>query len=188
MKRYSFLVLLIGVIALINACGPTLKVTSDFDKSINFQQYKTFALYQTDSIHTAISQLNQARIFNSIKAEMVKKGFTENNENPDLLVNPVAIFKDRVSVSSNSNYYGYGGYYRPYYWGGGMGGSGYTTYNVDHYKDGSLIIDIVETANKKLVWQGTGNAEIDEPLKDPETKVPEIIAKIMASFPPGTKK
>ena len=40
--------------------------------------------------------------------------------------------------------------YRPYYWGGGMGGSSTTNYNVQHYKDGSLIIDVIDANSKSL--------------------------------------
>jgi hypothetical protein len=180
--------LLIITITAIISCGPTLKVTTDFDKEANFAGYKTFAIYQNESIHDAISQLNQDRIWNAIKNEMSKKGLTENASSPDVLVNAVAIFKDKVSVSSNTNYYGYGGYYRPYYWGGGMAMSSSTNYDVHHYQDGSLIIDVVEAASKKLVWQGIGNKEIDGPVKDPDVKIPKLIASIMEDFPPGAKK
>ena len=114
---------------------------------------------------------------------MIKKGFTENTGNPDVFVNATAIVKEKKQVSSTTNNYGYGGYYRPYYWSPGFAGT--TTYNVYEYKDGSLIIDIVNAANKQLVWQGTGNKEIDAPLKDADTEIPAAVTKIMAGFPPG---
>ena len=187
MKKYlriSTAILIAGYLA---SCGPSLKVTDDYDKSVNFDQYKTFALYNSDSIHDAISPLNQQRIINAVKSEMAKKGFQENTGSPDMLVNITAVLENRVAMSSTTDYYGYGGMYRPYYWGGGMGSST-TNYNVQHYKDGSLIIDVIDAKSKKLVWQGTGNKEIDKPLKDPDTKIPKAIAAIMESFPPGKAK
>jgi hypothetical protein len=69
-----------------------------------------------------------------------------------------------------------------------MGATSNTTYDVQHYKDGSLIIDVVDANSKKLLWQGIGNSEIDKPLKDPETTIPAAIGKIMASFPPSAAK
>jgi hypothetical protein len=188
MKAYlSFNRLLpLAILIIAMSCGPSLKVNTDYDKSVNFTSYKTFALYKADEIHEGISQLNKDRIANAIKSEMIKKGYQENVSSPDLLVNPVAIFKDRTSVSSTTNYYGYGGMYRPYYGGGGM--SGTTSYDVQHYKDGSLIIDVLDASTKKLIWQGIGNKEIDGPVKDPDTKIPQAIASIMAEFPPGSKK
>ena len=121
---------------LLFACGPTVKVTTDYDRSANFQQYKTFSLYKLDGKTDAISELNANRITTAVKNEMIKKGFQESSANPDLLVNAVTILKDRKSVSSNTDFYGYGGGYRPYAWGAGMGGvSGTTTYNVQDYKN-----------------------------------------------------
>ena len=181
--------LLFTLVAFVVSCEPSLKVSQDFNKDVNFTQYKTFAMYENDTIHPSISQLNRERIINSVKSEMVKKGFQENNSSPDLRVNVVGIFKDRVSVSEYSNYYGYGGFYRPYYWGGaGMYGSSSSSIDVRHYKDDSIIIDIVDTKDKKLVCQGIGNKEIDGPLKNPEKVVPEAVASIMKGFPPGATK
>ena len=185
-KALQISILLLIAIYLIS-CGPTLKVTDDYDKSVNFDQYKTFALYNSDSIHDAISPLNQQRIINAVKTEMGKKGFQENASNPDVWVNITAILQNRVAVSSTTDYYGYGGMYRPYYWGGGMATAS-TNYNVQHYKDGSLIIDVIDANSKKLVWQGTGNKEIDGPVKDPDTTIPKAVASIMESFPPGKAK
>ncbi|ANE49212.1 DUF4136 domain-containing protein [Flavisolibacter tropicus] len=164
------------------SCSPPLKVNSDYDKNVDFAKYKTFALFKSDSSQT-ISQLNQSRIADAIRGEMVKKGFQEATSNPDVLINSVAIFKDRTSVSATN--YGYGGVYRPYYWGGGVG---YTNYDVQHYKDGSLIIDIIDANTQKLIWQGIGNKEIDGPIKDPDTKIPKAISMIMEGFPPKAKK
>ena len=177
---------LIIVVIMASSCESSLKVSSDFDKSINFGQYKTFAIYHDAKSSDAISQLNQDRIVNAIRSEMTKKGFTEAASSPDLFVNSVAILKDKTSVTANTNYYGYGGYYRPYYWGSGMSSST-TSYDVQHYKDGSLIIDVVDAKTQKLVWQGVGNKEIDGPIKDPDKKIPDAIASIMKDFPPGTK-
>lgn len=176
------------IVSWMPSCGPTLKVSTDFDNAINFQQYKTFSLYKSDSSLTALSPLNKDRLENAIKSAMTKKGFQENNSNPDVWVNTVAIFKDRVSLSSTTNYYGYGGIYRPYIWGTGAGVSGVTTYDAQHYKDGSVVIDIIDAKTKKLVWQGTGNSEIDQPLKKPDEQIPEAVTKIMAGFPPGDTK
>ncbi|SMO54459.1 DUF4136 domain-containing protein [Solitalea koreensis] len=171
---------------IVTACSTPMKVNSDFDKSIDFSKYKTYAFYQLTDTSRAISELNRKRILEAIKSEMNKKGFTESS-NPDLMVNALAILKDMKSVTANTNYMGYGGYYRPY--GGGMGMST-TTYDVNNYKDGSLIIDIVDIQKKQLIWQGVGNKEIDGPIQDPDKTIPEAISKIMASFPPGmaTKK
>jgi hypothetical protein len=182
LNRTIYFLCSVAVISIVS-CAPALKVTSDYDKSVNFSQYKTFAL-DTFHVSESLSQLNQNRIINAVKAEMTKKGFTESTT-PDMLVHMTAIFKNEKSVSATTDYYGYGGYYRPYAWGGGVGSTGYTTYNVQNYIDGSLIVDIVDAKSKNLLWEGIGNKEINQEVKDPDTAVPAAVNKILAAFPPG---
>src|SRR5215470_763017 len=151
--------LFIITVALLTACGPSLKVSSDYDRSADFTAYKTFSMYKLKTTGS-VSQLNKDRIEKYIKAEMTKKGFKEDNSSPDLMVNAVTVIKDKRSFVANTNYYGYGGYYRPYaYW--GMPASGYTTVNTYEYKDGSLVIDVVDAKTKKMIWEGTASAEYD---------------------------
>jgi hypothetical protein len=173
----------------IMACGPSLKVTSDVNKQADFTSYQTFALYNPAGNQSPLSQLNRNRIDNAIIATMQAKGYTQADTiTADLLVNPLTVAKEGQNVTANTNYYGYGGFYRPYYWGGGMGmGSSTTSFNVNKYIDGSLIIDVIDRSKRELIWQGVGNSQIDGPIKDPDTKIPEAVTKIMTSFPAKTR-
>jgi hypothetical protein len=181
-SKLNLLLFMVGLLMLASCASP-LKVTTDYDKAVDFTKYKTFSFYQLQDKSGAVSQLNQNRIIAAVEKQMAAKGFKEDPTNPDVLVNVVAIFKDKQSVTANTNYYGYGGYYRPYAWGGG-GASGTTTYSTYDYKDGTLMIDVVDAAKKQLVWQGVGNKEIDKPSKNPDVAINDAVAKIMASFPP----
>jgi hypothetical protein len=190
MKKFHAVAYLITAAIIVWSCAPSFKVNSDHDKTVDFTAYKKFALYNPENLNKAVSDLNRTRVFNAIKNEMIKKGFVEDTTSPDLLVNAVAIFEDRQSVSSTTTgggMYGgyYGGMYGAYGWGGG---TSHTNVDVRHFKDGSLIIDVVEASSKKLLWQGTGNKEIDGPVKDPDVRIPKAVGLIMASFPPGAAK
>lgn len=188
-KRTNLRIIPLLFLGLIYSCSPTVKVTSDYDHSANFGQYKTFAVYDLKAQEGQVNQLNVDRVTKAIRNEMLAKGFTES-DNPDLKVNAVSILKNRTSVSANTNFYGYGGMYRPYgYWGGGamMGGAN-TTFDTYNYVDGSLVIDIVSAKTQKLIWQGIGNAEIDSKPDNPEEFINGAIKKILANFPPGTEK
>ena len=177
----------LAMLLLAASCGPTLKVSTDFDQNAVFSNHKSFSVYNLKT-SGSVSQLNADRIVNAIKADLISKGFQESGSNADLIINAVTVLKDKQSVSSSTNYYGYGGLYRPYsYWGGGMA-VGSTTVSTYNYKDGSLIIDIVDNKTQKMVWQGTGNAEIDKAPKDPDAAIKAAVTKILANFPPGTKK
>ncbi|SHG13424.1 DUF4136 domain-containing protein [Flavobacterium johnsoniae] len=188
-KRTNLRIIPILFLGLIYSCSPTVRVTTDYDHAANFGEYKTFAVYDLKAQQGQVNQLNADRVTNAIRAEMIAKGFKES-DNPDLKVNAVSILKNKTSVSADTNFYGYGGMYRPYgYWGGGamMGGAN-TTFNTYDYVDGSLVIDIVSTKSQKLVWQGIGNAEIDSKPDNPEEFINNSIKKILAGFPPGAEK
>ncbi|WP_291286446.1 DUF4136 domain-containing protein [Flavobacterium sp.] len=189
-KRKNLRIIPMLLLGLIYSCSPTVRVTTDYDPSTNFNEYKTFAVYDLKAQEGQVSQLNVDRVTKAIRSEMISKGFTETATNPDLKVNAVSILKTKTSVSANTDFYGYGGMYRPYrYWGGGaMMGSANTTVNTYDYVDGSLIIDIVSSKTQKLVWQGIGNAKIDSKPSNPEEFITSAIQKIMAGFPPGLTK
>ena len=177
-------------LGLIYGCSPTVKVTTDYDHAANFSEYKTFSVYDLKAQEGQVNQLNVDRVTKAIRNEMISKGFTESTTNPDLKVNAVTILKNKTQVTADSNFYGYGGMYRPYgYWGGGamMGGAN-TTFNTYDYVDGSLIIDIVSTKSQKLVWQGIGNAQIDSKPDNPEEFIASSVKKILEGFPPGAVK
>lgn len=176
--------LIIAVCAV--SCSPALKVTNDYDKAADFKSYKSFSFINIKT-SGSVSQLNADRIVNAIKDEMIRKGFIYSESNPDLHVNAITILKDKQTISASTNYYGYGGAYRPYgYYGGGMA-SGSTTVSTYEYKDGSIAVEMVDVKSAKMVWQGIGNKEIDKPSSDPDAAIKEAIGSIMATFPPGVK-
>lgn len=174
------ILLLIGV-ALMSSCAQTIKVTTDYDRSTNFSTYKTFSFYALASTLN-VNEMNQDRIIKSIRMEMLKKGFTENNYTPDLVISAITVLKDKKRLSISGNSYGYGGFYRPYgYW--GAPASGYASVQANEYKDGTLIIDIADAQTKKLVWEGTGISEITKQPKNPDASISNAVGKIMAGFP-----
>jgi hypothetical protein len=189
-KKRTLAIISTLFLGLIYSCAPTVKVTNDYDHAVNFSEFKTFATFDLSAQKGQVNQLNVDRVTKAIRAEMIAKGFRETSDNPDLKVNAVAILKNKTQVTANSNFYGYGGMYRPYgYWGGGaMMGGGSTTFNTYEYVDGSLVIDIVATKTDKLVWQGIGNAEIDNKPDNPEEFINSSVKSIMESFPPGAAK
>jgi hypothetical protein len=189
MKKATIKTLLLALPAtILFSCKPTLKVNSDYDRAANFSSYKTFSLYYLVT-NKNINALNEERIWNSIRATLSKKGYIETNHNPDLVVNALSVLKNKSYVTANSAGYGYGAY-RPYgVWGGGYRSvSGQTTFQTNKYKEGSLIIEVVDTKTNRLVWEGTGNAEFEKKPKNPDEAIGKAVDKIMAGFPQGNGK
>lgn len=175
-------------------CGSAIAVTSDYDKGVDFKKYKTFSFYHLKTTGE-VSQVNADRLVKAIVLEMKGKGFVESADNPDLLINAVTVLTEKEAVSVSSEYYGYGGYYRPYAYGYGYG-YGAVGYPVENeaavkeysYKDGTIMIDILDAKSEKLIWEGTGTAEINTKPSDPAKVISYAVAKIMESFPPELKK
>lgn len=172
---------------LMTSCGSTLSVTNDFDKSVDFSKYKTFSFYHLKTTGE-ISQLNADRIVKAIILEMKGKGYVESKDNPDLLINAVTVLQEKEATTvSSTNYYGYGGFYRPYGYGYGYPMGNSTSVNTYNYKDGTLMVDILDAKTDKLIWEGTGTSEITSKINDPEKAIGYAISKILASYPVSAK-
>ena len=166
--------------ALLSSCGPSLKISSDYDQSADFTMYRTFSIYDLKT-NGHVNELNKDRIAKYIRAEMTKKGFKETDTRPDLMVNAVTVIKDKRSLVANSSYYNYGGFYRPYtYW---APASSYTTLSTYQYKDGSLVIDVVDAKTKKMIWEGSASAQFEKKPENPDAAISSTVAKIMERFP-----
>jgi len=53
-----------------------------------------------------------------------------------------------------------------------------------NYRQGTLVIDVVDAARKALVWQGVAEGRITQQVRDnPASAVDAAVAQILASFP-----
>jgi hypothetical protein len=155
----------------------SINVASDYDKEVNFTDYKTFAFYKTGIDKAEISDLDKRRILRAIESEMLAKGFTKS-ETPNLLVSIFTKSREKVNVQSSGYYpYGYGWGWSPYYWG---------SYNtVTTSTEGVLYIDLIDANKKELVWQGVGTGYLSQNTNKKEERIKEFVASIMEKYPPG---
>jgi hypothetical protein len=96
---------------------------------------------------------------------MDARGHRKVDANPDLLVNFNANVKEQVDVESmpgtGVGYYGYRG--------GLYAGSQVETV---HYKVGTANIDVVDASERKVVWEGRAEGELnDQAMKNPQAGV-----------------
>jgi uncharacterized protein DUF4136 len=157
----------------------SVRVASDYDKTVDYSQFKTFAFHKSGVDKVEISDLDKKRILHAIEDQMASKGLTKS-ENPDLVVN---IFtKARQEVNINQFYSGWG-----YGWGWGWNPWGFNHSYVSANTEGTLYIDLIDAKKKELVWQGEGSGYL---TKDPEAKdkrISEFVSKILEQYPPANK-
>ena len=52
-----------------------------------------------------------------------------------------------------------------------------------HYTEGTIVVDVLDTKTRTLVWRGSAENAFRKPNPDDE-KVAKIIGKVMQDFPP----
>jgi hypothetical protein len=158
----------------------TVKVTTDYDTKTNFTSYKTFAFYKKGIDKAKISDLDKRRILRAIESEMVAKGFVKSNK-PDLLVSIFAKSRKKINIDAGVGYPNYFWYPRYYY--------GRDRIRITKQTEGTLFIDLIDTKNKKLLWQGIGSGALSAktgPKK--EEKIQYFVKEVLSKFPPEDKK
>lgn len=163
---------------LLASCS-SVRVTSDYDTNTDFSTYKTFAFYKKGIDKAEISDLDKRRILKAVEAEMLAKGFTKS-ENPDLLVSIFTKSRQKVDVYNDFYYHGW----HPWYYGPNPGT------RISKYTEGTLFIDLIDTAKKELVWQGIGSGALTRVnnVAKKEERVKEFVNEILEAYPPNTVK
>jgi hypothetical protein len=152
---------LLSIIIVTAISCSSVKVSSDYDKTVDFAKYKTYA-FTNEALNMPLNDLDRNRILNGIAAQLAAKGFTKSETNPDVWIDVnIKTTTNQTATASTSGVggYGYGYGYGRYGYGGGFTT---TTINYDTYTDGTLFIDMVDVAKKQLVWQGRGTKTLEE--------------------------
>lgn len=172
--------LILPVLLLVLTSCSSVRVASDFDKNVDFNQYKTFAFYKSGIDKVEISDLDKKRILKAIETQMTAKGITLS-ENPDLMVNIFTKSREQVDVNQYNGGWGYGvGWgYGPYMFGGNT--------SISRYTEGTLYIDLIDAKKKELVWQGEGEGVLTQNSGDKEKRINEFVTKILELYPPHKK-
>ena len=84
----------------------SVQVSTDYDNTVNFSQFKTYAFMKDGVDKINISDLDKRRILKAIDEEMAAKGFTKS-ENPDLLINIFTKSREQVNVNQFNAGWGY---------------------------------------------------------------------------------
>lgn len=187
--KYTFNIGLLLVIIFSVSCSD-LTVKSDYDKEVDFTKYKTFEYYgwaeESDKI---LNRFDKERIEKSFAVEFKKRGLEFVENGGDMVVSLFIVVDQKTSTTAYTNHYNMGGYgYGPGWgWYGGYGGMGMgtssTTYSEQDYLVGTLVVDVFDRAEKKLIWQSVGQKTVDENPNSREKKSDKTAAAIMRPFP-----
>jgi len=171
-KKFSRLVILASSVVVLASCASKPTIESDYDHTVDFSQYKTYNFFSPLGIENPNYSSIYGSIFrDAIGKEMESRGYTKS-DNPDLLINVSGRLQDKTKVTTTSDPYMSGGYYgyrRGAY--GAWGGYGYgTTTHVSNYTEGTVNVDMVDRALKRMVWEGVAVGRVNEKRTNDETR------------------
>ena len=157
------------------------QVKTDYDRSTDFSQYKT---YSWEKVQTQ-DQLWVDRIKEAVNTALAAKGLTPVESGGDMAIVAIEMTKNQQTL--NTFYDGFGGGWG---WrrGGGFGGFGDATTTTDTYKVGTLVVDMFDAHTKKLVWRGSASDTLSDKSDKNIKNLDKGVQKMFDHFPPGPKK
>lgn len=164
------------------ATGVSAKTHSDYNKSFNFAQLKTwdFANAKVNTSDTAgKNPLWDDNLRGDLATQVQSAGFTQMSDNPDFLVRYHLGTQEKVQTEVVRN--GFPGFmYRRGGWGYWRGGwAGRTVFRTP-YDESTLVVDIVDARTKELVWRGYDKQTIDADKSD--KTLSSAAAKVIERF------
>jgi len=184
-KQWTFLVLIAFMFAVLSACSNKITISYDYDKEADFTKYKTYSYYGwAKGSDVIVNPFNKERIESAVADELNKRGLSYVESGGDLTVSLFIQFDQKTGVNAYTDHYTaspYGYRYGPG-WGWGYGYSS-TTYHEYDYMVGTLVIDVFDHQQKKLIWQGVGSKTVDEKLNNNEYGINRAVRGIMSKYP-----
>ncbi|HEY3349186.1 MAG TPA: DUF4136 domain-containing protein [Thermoanaerobaculia bacterium] len=171
--RKNFLLALAAAAVLTGAGCSSITTNVDFDTTARFDAYRTYAFKDVHEGDAFQMKRVQAAIDRSLQA----KGLTKADGKPDLWVVLHTRMRNQRQVTTFSSGWGWGWGWRGGYW---------NTARVDNIPVGTLVVDLVDTTRKELVWRGLASRVVDrdETPQERTGYVQEAVDKLFAEFPP----
>ncbi len=188
--KFTYIAVLFCAFILLG-CSST-KVVSDQDKRVNFKQYTTYTWEQREQEEGSesnyfYSDLTDRSIRSQADRELSKRGFEQDDVNPDLKLVYHTYTEQKTKQVQNNNMYpgGMWGWGRP--WGmspWGMGG--FNTRTVS-YTEGTVVIDAIDVKSGLLVWRGSIANELDNQAQFHKV-LGQSVEAIFTKFPAPMKR
>lgn len=143
---------------------------SDFDKSVDFGDFKTYKIVShLDEEGDSPRSLTDRRIEKAINSELETRTYISTSEEADFLVFYSMDYGTSTSYYENSNGGRYGGRYS------------YSTVSEVETKYGIIKIDVVDAKTNNVVWSSSIKRNL--PNKNQEEKLNKEISNVFRAFP-----
>lgn len=170
-------IMMAGALTVVFAAASLAGVKTDYDRTANFAQYKT---YSWQNVKTR-NPLMVDRIKAAVNAQLAAKGWMEVPSGGDAAV--VAMETTHNQQTLDTFYNGFGGGWR---W-RRFGGFGEATTTTETYKVGTLVVDIFDAKTKTLIWRGSDSDTLSNNSDKNIKELAKNVRKMFDHFPPHVK-
>ena len=170
-----------------------VEVATDYDRSANFSQFQTFGFYQDQPLEPRDATVNfeptlDLYLRNAVRQSLIQQGLRLDASNPDLKVAYDIAVDTETVVNRNFVYppgFGYGySYWYGYRYDYGIGAFPATYRTVNQYKEGTVVVDLINPDTNELVWRGIGEAAVDMTGGIDQERINTIVSSILKKYPP----
>jgi len=183
MKLQKVVFVLMGMMILFASTASAQQVKTDYDRSANFGQYKTFSWEQVKTKDA----LDVDRVKSAVNAALAAKGWSQVDSGGDVSIIVVETTQNQQSL--NTFYDGFGGGWGwRRFGGGGFGGVGEATTTTETYKVGTLVVDLFDAKTKQLLWRGSSSDTLSNNSNKNIKNLDKGVQKMFKKFPPGSSK
>lgn len=159
------------------ACS-TMELNTDYTPGTDFSKYRTFEFRKAAEPKNPVAARS---VTYAVGQALEAKGMKEVEQGGDLQIYGHFVRDEKLQFDTY-------GYTTVGWYGWGYGGTAVTTARA--IPVGTLVLDLVDAASKKLVWRGVVKDEIDATLQpeEREKKAIEVAKRLFAAFPPSALK
>ncbi|HMC84361.1 MAG TPA: DUF4136 domain-containing protein [Chitinophagaceae bacterium] len=192
----------LAVILFLTACySPTANLyQAEKTKGVDFKNYKTYAfLHTNDTAYTKLEdkQKVESALAAAVRQQLTKHGMVLDSANPDCLFtytlvlnktyqvgqSPSPVYAPQSNVGALPGQYDMyyyvpqsTAYYNPALYQGSM--------QVTTFRDGSLVIDMIDRKDKKIIWRSSAQGKVDErDRKGIRPTIDQIVPAMFKKFP-----
>jgi hypothetical protein len=158
-----------------------MNVSSHVQSGLDFARYRTYDWGPADELPTGDPRLDknpffQDHVLGAVEKQLAARGFerAESEGKADLLIHYHASINQRFDVYNVDREHGY-------------------CYDDDckarvmNYEAGTLVLDIIDSRTKRVIWRGWAQDSVEDVLNNPDRmakKIDEAVRRMLAKLPP----
>ena len=164
-------IITICLTALFFASCSSVRVTSDYKEGTAFKGFTSYEIVSPDNLSGQVTPAHKMQIEKAIRLEMNNRQFQEASSETDL---SVSYF---VFVNTVRDYDNYVSLYGNRRWGYAM-----VQTTVREYKEGTLIVDIIDNKKQEVIWHGAATDIVKKGMKNVDGKINEAVQAIFDKY------